>query len=68
MDALVVYPLGMDGEEAALENGVDARADDMADVARFKGGDLAAFESLVTKYENELFRLSRRIVLKWFYQ
>ena len=62
MDALVVYPFSMDGEEAVLENSRDARADDMADIARFKGGDLAAFESLVTKYEGELFRLSRRML------
>lgn len=62
MDAIVVYPFPMDSKEAILANGGDARAEDMADVARFKGGDLAAFESLVTKYEGELFRLSRRML------
>ncbi len=62
MDALVVYPLPMDGEEAVLDNGKDRQADDKADVARFKGGDMAAFEGLVGKYEAELFRLCRRML------
>ncbi len=62
MDALVVYPFPMDGEGAVLENGKDRQAEDKADVARFKGGDMAAFEGLVGKYEAELFRLCRRML------
>lgn len=38
----------------------EARAD-MELVERFKGGDGAAFEKLVSRYENRLFNMGRRM-------
>lgn len=66
MDALglahnLAYPLSMGGRVPG-PGGAASRDDDAEDVARFLGGDEAAFESLVARHESEVYHIGVRML------